>query len=377
MLATKTGKKYNSSYFSDSRTGNTKESIGYCNKSSLFEGRNVRVQNRNDEVGVINQLVKRGDQTGGLADVTADFDGDGKMDTQNIVNTIVDSCDSKLDLAIDYALREAVQHFGTACLAGLLSDEGQKYLKDNYGIVVNRVGDKWDRVYSFSIVDDEGNVLQDEEGGLATKVFADNLTADGNLGPLERNMASVLDNMGYDLVSDADFVGKEGEYEEFMADILQELKDGEYKGTRSINSIYANSRDIHTRATVYKDGSTSRYDKDTPVYSGGDSSSSNSSEFGDSSKLIDGYSNYSSIFDSGNDADSKVKQETDAAEQKAQTLEYAKEFYKRELAAAKSDQKNNGDGSVTDDVQSSIMTTLINQYGQEIADQVASEFATK
>ncbi len=376
MAISKLNSKFDSKYFADSRKGNTKQSINYCNTSSLFEGRNVRVQNRNDEVGVINQLVKCGDKTGGQGDVTADFDGDGKMDTQNIINTIVDSCDSKLDLVIDYALRETIQHFGTACLAGILSDEGQKYLKDNYGIVVNRVGDKWDRIYSFSIVDDEGKVLQDEEGGLATKVFADNLTADGNLGPLERNLASVLDNMGYDCVSDADFVGKEGDYEEFMTEILQELKDGDYKGSRSVDSIYANSREVKTRATVYKDGSTSRYDQNAPIYSGGDSSSSDFAEFGDSSKLIDGYSNYSGIFGNEKDTDATGKEETDTKEQKAKTLKYAIEFYKQEIAEAKSEEKNNG-GSISDDDQSSIMSELINQYGREIADQVASEYAIK
>lgn len=374
MPVTKTSKKFNASYFSDNRTGSTKDSINYCNTSSLFDGRNVRVQNRNDEVGVINQLVKRGDQTGGMADVTADFDGDGKMETQNIINTIVDSCDSKLDLVIDYALRDAVQHFGTACLAGLLSDEGQQYLKDKYGIVVNRVGDKWDRVYSFSIVDENGKVLQDEDGGLATKVFADNLTADGNLGPLERNLASVLDNMGYDCVSDADFVGKESDYEEFMTDILEEIKEGDYKGSRSVDNIYANVREIHTRTTVYKDGSTANYDKSTSPYSG--SGSGGSSEFGDGSKLIPGYGSGSSAFGKDENAETTVAAEKDTTEQTTQALKYATEFFKQKMEEAKAEQNNDPDSSM-DDMRSDIMTTLINKYGQEIADKVVSEYTGK
>jgi hypothetical protein len=95
------------------------------------------------------------------------------------------------------------------------------------------------RVYVFSLIDEEGNVIQDENGKFGQVIKSDLGIPDGFFQKTERNMALVLDAMGYNCLTALDFS------EEEMAQIreLAEL-DNSQLGTSSGKKV----TDIYSKA---------------------------------------------------------------------------------------------------------------------------------
>jgi hypothetical protein len=65
------------------------------------------------------------------------------------------------------------------------------------------------RIYTFSLVDDDGNVIQDEEGNLAQVIMTDKVLPDGYMQGTDKNWNAVLDYVGYNCVSELDYTKEE------------------------------------------------------------------------------------------------------------------------------------------------------------------------
>ena len=198
--------------------------------------------------------------------ISMDTDGDGKTESVALADAIASSFDSELDLFIEEKVEEVIKKYGH-CSKQYLSEAALKELA-SYGIRVDAVGDDdktTNRAYAFSLVEvpeehkndaynwmyntEEGKnakVLEDANGKKGSYIFADCLIPDGYAQGAELNLSSILDQMGYDCVSKADFIGKEGEYNKLMSEIETRLQNGEYKGGQSMNDLYGNRKDILT-----------------------------------------------------------------------------------------------------------------------------------
>ena len=198
--------------------------------------------------------------------ISMDTDGDGTTESVALADAIASSFDSELDLFIEEKVEEVIKKYGH-CSKQYLSEAALKELA-SYGIRVDAVGDDdktTNRAYAFSLVEvpeehkndaynwmyntEEGKnakVLEDANGKKGSYIFADCLIPDGYAQGAELNLSSILDQMGYDCVSKADFIGKEGDYNKLMSEIETRLANGEYKGGQSMNDLYGNRKDILT-----------------------------------------------------------------------------------------------------------------------------------
>ncbi|MBR6163238.1 hypothetical protein IKQ26_05075 [bacterium] len=198
--------------------------------------------------------------------ISMDQDGDGQTESVALADAIASSFDSELDLFIEEKVEEVVKKYG-ACSKQYLSEAALRELA-SYGIRVDAVGDDektTNRAYAFSLVEipeehkgdayewlyntEEGKnakVLEDANGKKGSYIFADCLIPDGYAQGAELNLSSILDQMGYDCVSKADFIGKESEYNKLLSEVETRLQNGEYKGGQSMNDLYGNRKDILT-----------------------------------------------------------------------------------------------------------------------------------
>lgn len=163
--------------------------------------------------------------------LTYDMNHDGILDTVDTAQAIANSFDSVLDLYIQKEVQYCVKKFGRSTgLDGYLSDEALAYLKSKH-IEVNDVENSAlnGKVWAFSLVDDNGNILQDENGNLGSCIFADGLNADGYMEDIEMQFPSILDELGYDCLSRADFNGTDEEYEAMLQKIEAAIQSGEYQ----------------------------------------------------------------------------------------------------------------------------------------------------
>lgn len=136
-------------------------------------------------------------------------------------------------------------------MKGFLCPEAIAELKAK-GIQVDSVGDAdadiqfSKRVYSFSLVDKDGNVLVDENGKKGSILFADCIIPDGYAQGAEVNLSSILDVMGKDCLSKADFIGHEDEYYKLLEEVGANVQAGKYGSSGKINDIYGKTMDIQT-----------------------------------------------------------------------------------------------------------------------------------
>ena len=226
-------------FYDDDRRMNVNEIYSKFNGSSLFRGVSNSIAASVVE-SHINLLQANEEWT-----VTMDSDGDGEYEEKKILDAVADSFDSELDLYIQDKLEKIIEKYGPNS-QNYLSSGAIAELK-SYGIVVESVGGKngnCDRVYSFSLVDENGNVLTDENGKKGSIIFADCLVPDGNAQAAEVQLSSILDSMGYDCISKADFIGREDEYWQVLSQVQENINNGLYEGNGSTSSIYGDIKDI-------------------------------------------------------------------------------------------------------------------------------------
>ena len=226
-----------------------------------------------------------------------------------LLEAIAESFDSELDLYIQETIREAMQKFGT-CSKGFSSEACLNWLAER-GIRVDSIGtssgeDKdgdgevdgsfSNRVYTFSMVEvpenfddmsteekrayiygEDAKILQDENGNKGSIVFGDCLIPDGYAQGAEFNLSSILDEMGYECISKADFIGNEDDYFAMMDEFDQmfgvnsegeRTGNGTYTGVETIDETYTFNRDIQASVKALWGGSGSA--PGTGGYSGTD-----------------------------------------------------------------------------------------------------------
>ena len=204
-------------------------------------------------------------------DQRQDSNGDGVIDetdelaSASLLDAIVDSFDSELDLYIESQLQEVIETYGPSCNYNLRAIFGSPNSPATIelaklGIRADAVGDHdhWqNRTYTFSLVNMEGTedmtdeeilahvysddaeILQDAQGNKGSIIFADCLTADGTAQGAEMNLSSILDQMGYECVSKADFMGNEDAYAELLVNVKAGLDNNQYASSNStINTMY-------------------------------------------------------------------------------------------------------------------------------------------
>ncbi len=120
------------------------------------------------------------------------------------------SYDTVLDLVLDAKLSAAIAdifhgdtdpNWESLCKSG----NAGRLLKE-YGIQIVKTGD---RQYCFSLVDENGNVIQDSEGHLAQVYKNDYLMPDGQCQQNEVHVSAALDAMGFDCWSVLDLSKEE------------------------------------------------------------------------------------------------------------------------------------------------------------------------
>jgi hypothetical protein len=145
--------------------------------------------------------VNSGLNSGCMISVTNE---NGEEEQVELNQAIADSYDSVLDLVLKQKL-EKVLGDGSWKIEDLSSAKNQAKLKEA-GIEF-KVLDH--RIYTFSLVDDDGNVIQDEEGNLAQVIMTDKVLPDGYMQGTDKNWNAVLDYVGYNCVSELDYTKEE------------------------------------------------------------------------------------------------------------------------------------------------------------------------
>ena len=256
---------------------------GLAKYNSLF-GRSIV-----DGAGKVDALLENDDWR-----VDMDIDGDGIVDQNiSIADAIAFSCDSELDLYIQSELEKVIEKYGPSCnynMRAMFGSPNSPALKEleRLGIRADAVGDdeKWqNRTYAFSLVDtsefgdenkarlnelaaknpneltadekaeleelenelhnilydSDAKILQDEFGGKGSFIFSDCLIPDGTANGAEINLSSILDTLGYECISKADFVDDPDAYFELMDEIALQIEDGVYapKDENANNTITA------------------------------------------------------------------------------------------------------------------------------------------
>ncbi len=234
--------------------------------SSIFEGDNVN--------GYHDRMAKAVDclTENEKWRVSVDTDGDGEYESLKLADAIADSFDSELDLYIQEQVNKIMDKYGT-CSKSYLGESAVRELALK-GIRVVAVGDgdsMTNRTYSFSLIDveddikklmqkenlteeektqiynavydDDAKVMQDANGKKGSYIFADCLIPDGFAQGAEINLSSILDQMGYDCISKADFVGHESEYWEVINAVENNIYEGVYDSEATLNEIYGSVKD--------------------------------------------------------------------------------------------------------------------------------------
>lgn len=226
-------------FYKDDKQMSAKEAFSYLKGSSLFGDKNALCTYDGRMINAAQKLL-----TNDSWKVNMDADGDGTKEDVNLADAIADSFDSELDLYIADELEKTVKKYGS-CSKNYLSPEALAELKAK-GIEVSCVGGDSNRVYSFSLVDKDGNVLEDENGKKGSIIFADCLIPDGYAQGAELNLSSILDCMGKDCISKADFVGREDEYYDVLKEVEANVQSGAYDAKGKVGDIYGNIKDITT-----------------------------------------------------------------------------------------------------------------------------------
>ena len=167
-------------------------------------------------------------------------DDNGNTVTRYAAAAMADSFDCAQDLYIESMIPQLVKEYGAWTYAkehnGVTHDgmmQNAKEIEEKYGIRITEiecedVAGKY-RTYSFSLVDNEGNVIENTDGSKASIIWGDWVIPDGNAQGAENNLSSILDQLGYECVSKADFInnealgGAEG-YHEMLGMVAQDVE---------------------------------------------------------------------------------------------------------------------------------------------------------
>ncbi len=224
-----------SSFYQDTNSLSIEEAFNKINSSSLFNQSVKITQSKHDMSGLDKML------NGQRGKAVVDIDADGTFEQVDMAEAIANSFDSELDLYIQEQLVYAVKTYGSATDdTGFLGEDSLEYLRSK-GIIANNVmteGGLENKVWSFSLVDENGNILEDENGAKGSIIFADGLNADGYAQGVELELSSILDQLGYDCISKADFIGNEEEYQKTLQQVEEKINSGQYQGKDSIEDVY-------------------------------------------------------------------------------------------------------------------------------------------
>ena len=244
-----------------SKNTDSSSAITNLSKSSIFEGDGVN-SDHNRMANATNCLINNEKWR-----VSLDTDNDGKVESVKLADAIAASFDSELDLYIQEQVNKIYDKYGT-CSKSYLGEAALKELALK-GIRVDAVGDTdsmTNRTYSFSLIDvdddikqlmkkqnlteeektkvynavyaDDAKVMQDANGKKGSYIFADCLIPDGYAQGAEVNLSSILDQMGYDCISKADFVGHESEYWEVINEVENNIEEElRMKDRRNVKNI--------------------------------------------------------------------------------------------------------------------------------------------
>ncbi len=137
------------------------------------------------------------------------------------VEAMADSYDSVLDLYTQSQFQKVLEEYGT----GTFSNNCQflkhtDEIRQKYGIDIKMVETKnadgskavagiQNRTFEISLVDEKGNIIEDENGNKSTILFGDWVIPDGCAQGAEFDFISVIDQAGFDCISKADFIDNE------------------------------------------------------------------------------------------------------------------------------------------------------------------------
>ncbi|MBQ8635120.1 hypothetical protein IJX73_01160 [bacterium] len=236
-------------FYNDSYNMGAQEAIWAATNAS-----NSLFDRNSSEKMVQNGKIINGSQTinglncianGGRYKVTMDTDGDGTMEEVSAAEAMAASFDSELDLYIESELNKIIQKYGHrgwtgSEKVGFLSEEAKAELLEK-GIKVDMINN---RTYTFSLVDENGNVMVDENGNEGSILFGDWVIPDGYAQGAEQNLSSMLDMMGYDCVSKADFInGNEDNYDKVLNIVQTNIENGAYSySDKKVSDIYGEAK---------------------------------------------------------------------------------------------------------------------------------------
>ncbi len=180
--------------------------LNYLNGNSLFQGEGLLDAYDMNVDGITTFL-----NGGSYANRQINYEGS----QMSLIDATAASYDSEMDLYIAEVLQNV---FGTNALMSetFANPAMVKKLKDEYNIVIEPVSNTDGRAFNVSLVDEDGKVRVDGNNKKASIVFSDSLIPDGYAQGTEYNMSSILDQMGYECVSKADFIGKEEDYQKML-----------------------------------------------------------------------------------------------------------------------------------------------------------------
>lgn len=145
---------------------------------------------------------------------------DANGETMSGVEAMAKSYDSVLDLYTQEQFKKVLEDYGYGtftnnCQFLKHTDE----IREKYGIDIKMVETQRDgkrdvagvqnRTFEISLVDKDGNIIEDEDGNKSTILFGDWVIPDGCAQGAEFDFISVIDQAGFDCVSKADFIDNE------------------------------------------------------------------------------------------------------------------------------------------------------------------------
>ena len=244
--------KYSSSDkfdFSNDKTGSISQdylgAISYLNNNSNVFKKKIKFHDKDS-----NKNAK--EQTGLKRLINNDDGSKGKITyadgtSVDLAKGIADSFDSVLDLYIQREVEKIAGNGGGGNIKeDFLTKENIEKLRQK-NIVVKSVqldNLKGGHAFSFSLVDDNGNIMQDENGNLGSCIFADCLNPDGYMQNCEMNFPNILDQLGYECLTKADFKGTDAEYQQMLNEIEQQIATGAFKGETALTSIFNKELDF-------------------------------------------------------------------------------------------------------------------------------------
>ena len=210
-------------YTNDGKDVSATEALDTCRNASVFDGKLEKDATcyRGRSVSGINCVAD-----GKRSQINVYNEETGQYETKSGAQAMADSYDSELDLYIEATIADFIKNEcgGDSSYwwegRGFMTPEKQKLLKEKYNIVIAKLDD---RTFSFSMVDDLGNIIEDTMGNKASIIWGDWVIPDGFAQGAELNLSSMLDLMGYECISKADFIGHDAEYQQLLSTVESEM----------------------------------------------------------------------------------------------------------------------------------------------------------